>query len=282
MKLIMTKGLPGSGKSTWAKNFCNENPTYVRVNKDSLRTMIASYTLKSENFIVKLRDSIIRTAFTEKKNIVVDDTNLDPKHEFNLRKIANEFNAEFEIKSFLDISMKQCIAQDLKREHSVGEKVIKKMYRHYLAPKRVDPPTYIPKAPSALICDIDGTLAIHVARGPYEMEKCDTDAMDYEILKLVCAFLGMGAEVIFVTGREETYRAKTEAWLRRWMIIDSKNVHMRPAGDHRDDSIIKQEIYDAKIKGKYNVQYVLDDRNRVVEMWRQNGLKCLQVAEGDF
>ena len=57
---------------------------------------------------------------------------------------------------------------------------------------------------------------------------------------------------------------------------------MRTIGDHRSDFIIKQEIYEREFKGKYNVLYVLDDRNQTVNMWRALGLTCLQVAAGDF
>ena len=57
---------------------------------------------------------------------------------------------------------------------------------------------------------------------------------------------------------------------------------MRPEGNNEKDSIIKKRIYEDHIKGKFNVEFVLDDRNQVVEMWRELGLTCLQVAEGDF
>lgn len=57
---------------------------------------------------------------------------------------------------------------------------------------------------------------------------------------------------------------------------------MRPEGDERKDSIVKQEIYEKYIKDRYNVRFVLDDRNQVVDMWREVGLKVLQVAPGDF
>jgi hypothetical protein len=56
---------------------------------------------------------------------------------------------------------------------------------------------------------------------------------------------------------------------------------VRP-GDMRNDSIVKEEIYEEHIKPRFNVRFVLDDRDRVVKMWRENGLKVLQVAEGDF
>lgn len=57
---------------------------------------------------------------------------------------------------------------------------------------------------------------------------------------------------------------------------------MRPEGDIRKDSIVKREIFENYIRDYYNIQFVLDDRNQVVEMWRSLGLKCLQVQEGDF
>ena len=57
---------------------------------------------------------------------------------------------------------------------------------------------------------------------------------------------------------------------------------MRKTGDNRKDAIVKREIYETHIKDKYQVDYVLYDRNQVVEMWRSLGLTCLQVADGDF
>lgn len=56
---------------------------------------------------------------------------------------------------------------------------------------------------------------------------------------------------------------------------------MRPKKDNRKDSVIKKELFD-KIKDKYNIQYVFDDRDQVVEMWRELGLTCLKVADGNF
>lgn len=57
---------------------------------------------------------------------------------------------------------------------------------------------------------------------------------------------------------------------------------MRPEGDKRKDSIVKAELFDKHIKDNYAVDFVLDDRNQVVKMWRDMGLKCLQVAPGEF
>jgi hypothetical protein len=57
---------------------------------------------------------------------------------------------------------------------------------------------------------------------------------------------------------------------------------MRPLGDNRPDEIVKEEMYELHIRGKYNVALVLDDRQKVVDLWRRLGLTCLQVADGDF
>ena len=57
---------------------------------------------------------------------------------------------------------------------------------------------------------------------------------------------------------------------------------MRNANDYRPDEVIKKEIYEREIKGKYDIICVFDDRNKVVDMWREEGFLCCQVADGDF
>jgi hypothetical protein len=57
---------------------------------------------------------------------------------------------------------------------------------------------------------------------------------------------------------------------------------MRKTDDFRKDAIIKEEIYQNEIEGKYNVLFILDDRNSVCDFWRSKGLVCFQVAPGDF
>lgn len=287
MKIMMLKGLPGSGKSTWAKQFVMDNPGWVRINKDSLREMMSSYRPgKDEELILGWRDALIMSALRRGKSVIVDDTNFHPKHEERLKNmIYGEqgledplFICDFEIKMF-DTPLAECIKNDLKRPVSVGEKVIKKMWREFLAPKFAKPVYDLTLKP-ILICDLDGTLAIHNGRNPYDMVKCETDGYSREILDIITS---MNYGVIFVTGREEKWREKTVWWLTNQVVFPfDYQLFMRPTDDHREDSIIKQEIYDREIKGKYNVEFVLDDRNRVVDMWRRNGLTCLQVAEGDF
>lgn len=277
MKLIMCKGLPGSGKSTWAKQMSRNNQQYVRVNKDDIREM-TGYTPHRENMVCTIRDAIVtHVLLVQKKTIIVDDTNFHPKHELRLRELATLCHAEFEEK-FFDVPLEQCIENDLKRVKSVGEKVIRKMWRDYLYQKYPAPP-YRPELPRAIICDLDGTLCLHNGRSPYDTEKCDTDILNEPIRKILKEAT---ARIIFVSGREDKFREKTTAWLWDNYGLPFDGLFMRPTGDMRKDDIVKEEIYLTQIMNKYNVSFVLDDRNRVVDMWRRNGLTCLQVAEGDF
>ncbi|MHB1731979.1 MAG: phosphatase domain-containing protein [Ferrimicrobium acidiphilum] len=285
MKLIITRGLPGSGKSTWAEAQVVADPQMVRVNRDSLRAMMngTRNNAKTEKLIANARDALIRTALSTGRSVIVDDTNLVPSTVERLREIAQEFKASFEVQDFTDVPVQVCIERDLHRERSVGSKVIMRMYRDFLAPK---PAEYNPDPalPSAVICDIDGTLAFNVERSIYDYSKVSTDVPNEPIISLV-RMLATQHEIIFTSGREDVCEADTRAWLAKYVVDtdpDQIKLFMRPANDKRRDAIVKREIFDAHIRDQYRVVYVVDDRNQVVEMWRQLGLTVLQVADGDF
>lgn len=137
--------------------------------------------------------------------------------------------------------------------------------------------------PTAVICDIDGTLAHMVNRGPYDTSRYMEDEPDYfirDIFDSIC--IRNKAANIIVSGRSEDFRDVTERWLHSYGIV-YKHLYMRPSGNKLNDAIVKREIYENLIEPAYNVICVLDDRNRVVNMWRNElGLRCLQVADGDF
>lgn len=135
--------------------------------------------------------------------------------------------------------------------------------------------------PLAIICDIDGTLAHRVDRGPFDWKKVESDTQDFPVGYALEVFNRDGLKVILVSGRDEVCRVETERWLNKYG-IQYEELFMRPEGNNEDDRIIKQRIYESQIKEKYQVVFVLDDRNKVVKMWRELGLKCFQVAEGDF
>ena len=134
----------------------------------------------------------------------------------------------------------------------------------------------------AIICDIDGTLAHMQDRSPYDWDKVSDDVVDKTIKEILRTFYSTSKYAIILTsGRDDVCKQITERWLgKNYIFYDA--LYMRKHNDNRPDEVIKKEIYDKHIKDKYDVVFVLDDRNKVVKMWRDLGLKCLQVAEGDF
>ena len=135
--------------------------------------------------------------------------------------------------------------------------------------------------PLAIICDLDGTLALLNGRSPYDASTCLDDALNVPVAHVVRTYAEAGVAVILISGREARYRKPTEAWLARHD-IPYHALHLRRTRDFRKDAVIKTEIFDAHIRDRFAVIFVLDDRNQVVDMWRGMGLTCLQVAPGDF
>lgn len=128
-----------------------------------------------------------------------------------------------------------------------------------------------------VIVDIDGTVALKGNRSPYDYENVDKDKPNLPIVELV-QYLAEEYTIVFMSGRDDSCREKTKQWLEKWGL--SGNLYMRKTGDYRNDAIIKAELFE-NIKNR-QVAFVLDDRDRVVKMWREKGLTCLQVAEGNF
>lgn len=143
----------------------------------------------------------------------------------------------------------------------------------------------------AIIVDIDGTLANcdhrkhFVEKKPKDWksfyESAVVDEINLWCLDLIRKYEKYGCVIILVSGRPENYRQLTEKWLL-WKVVPIDFLFMRKEGDHRKDYIVKQEIYERKIKGKCDVLFVIDDRKQCVDMWRRLGLVCLQCAEGNF
>lgn len=281
-KLIMCKGLPASGKSTWARDYIATHRGAVRVNRDDLRAQMHNgvFHPKHEKIVKKVQAEIVRTALEAGNDVVVDDTNLHPSNEARYTQMARDLNAEFIVQDFTDVDVETCITRD-KHRGSVGENVIRKMHREFLVPT---PEPQDPTLPRAIIVDMDGTLALMNGRNPYDEATCDQDLVNEPVLNVVRA---MAADpllrVIIMSGRDEGRgRAATMSWIGMHK-VPCDVLYMRPAGDTRKDAVIKRELYDAHVKGRYFVQAVFDDRDSVVRLWRDElGLPTFQVAWGDF
>lgn len=136
--------------------------------------------------------------------------------------------------------------------------------------------------PKAIICDLDGTLALINNRSPFDASKCERDLPNIPILNLVNNYKSLGYKIILLSGRDGTYEFQTKSWLQTNEVLYDA-LWMRKPKDYRKDSIIKEEIFIEKIEDNYYIEFVLDDRNQVVDLWRKKlKLPCLQVFYGDF
>ena len=143
-KIILTRGIQGSGKSTWAKKWVEEDPEHrVRWNNDDFRKMLGPYWIpEREELIHRIMKEAIDNAMLFGYDIVIDNMNLNPKHWNYIQSRIYDFNHDchivssekqytLEFKDFFDVSLEECIERDSKRENPIGEKVITETYDKY-------------------------------------------------------------------------------------------------------------------------------------------------------
>ena len=219
----MTYGLPASGKTTWAKSLQAESPknSVIRINKDDLRTMLSDgiWSGGAEKDIINVRDFLVSYYLTKGLHVIVDDTNLHPKHEVALRELAKVCNAQFVKKDFTDVSFEECLARNKKRGLTVPEKVIADMYKKYVVKEKygnaLDPMVFDEKLHSCVIFDLDGTLAHITDRNPYDGASCMSDVTNKSIEWLFNIVNDSGAKTIIFSGRTGESFKETEKWLKK-------------------------------------------------------------------
>lgn len=275
------KGLPASGKSTYAKKLV-DTENYVRLNKDDLRAMLFNDNYKgtNEKMVLNVRNQIILESLKRNRNVVVDDTNLNPIHVTNITNLVEKLeHVIVEIIPF-DVDINECIDRDKKRKiGKVGKGVIMGMYNQYI--RKTENIPYDESLKNCIIVDIDGTLAKANGRNHYDMTKVSEDLPVDHIITLVQQLESLYFIVVF-SGRSDDCEKDTRKWLINNQ-VPFDQLQMRKFGDMRKDSIIKKELFDKYIRNKFNCAYVIDDRNQVVDMWRNDlGLPCIQVADGNF
>lgn len=298
-KLMCLQGIPASWKTTWAKKFCKRNKNWVRINKDDIRegmwiTYSWTFDKKLEETVVQAERNMVQTLLDSGHNVMVDNTHLlhrythKNKHLDYYEQLAKDNNVRFEVKTFV-VDVDEAIERDKNRKDKdpVGKEVFDKFKKIFIIPtphpinpvfKSIDK-----SLPFAIICDLDWTLAfMNGKRSPYDYSKVEGDDVNH-MLKIMLDVITANAdvEIIFLSGRKEECALETKNWLTQaW--YPNNRLFMRNKGDNRCDSIVKKELYDNSIKWHYNVLAVFDDRNRVVDMWRQEWLPTYQVWYGDF
>lgn len=142
-KIILTRGIPASGKSTWAKQEVLKDPEHsVRINRDDLRNMCGKYWVpERESYIKACKGTILINAINFKFNtIIIDEMNLNPKENGYLKGMISMMNDTFkdnndkyiiEIKDFTNVPLDICLERDSKRENPIGEEIIRGIFNKY-------------------------------------------------------------------------------------------------------------------------------------------------------
>lgn len=281
-----------------------DNPlSHIRVCRDDIRHQFGQYWVPEREWLVTaIEEESVYRALDSGLSVILDATNLNPKTlkkwEDMVTRMKSRNNGttypqiEIEYKRF-DTDLEECLRRDALRGIDCrGEKVIRDFHKRYCTnteTPKIELIVQDPNCPKVIIVDIDGTVAKTNGRGHYEYHKVDTDLPNKPVIERVENYLGEGrGTIIFLSGREDSCRQLTYNWLMRHIVLDPSTdfqLFMRKTGDHRKDCIIKKEIFDAEIKGKYFVEFCLDDRNQVVDLWRAMGLTVHQVCsreEGNF
>jgi predicted kinase len=298
LKLLI--GLPASGKTTYAETLVAQG--WTRINWDEMRIARGMtgkrFSRAEEDAMQKASFEIAEAAGAAGASVVVDNTNLNENTRNRWKGVAQRAKMTYTEEN-LGVSLEECIKRDSERKEGlqVGRAVIERMalFAGLIKFKARD---------RIVLVDMDGTLADcshrrkFISDNNHDWDKFEgplilTDEPREPIVELVRLLnagegdIGdCGFEIVIVSGRQLGRAGKnTVAWLKKHY-IPFKYVFMRQSGDNRPDNLVKKDILDKIVEalpgGKSQIAYVLDDRNQVVEMWRDNGLTCLQVAPGDF
>lgn len=293
MKLLAMRGISGSGKSTYVETLKSQN--WAVVSRDAIReTVFKDYASVDEDAVTAIQDAMIDALLAAGRNVVIDDTNIRIKYLKRFAALAVKHSADFDVKQ-IDVDVATAISRVQFRKAAGGrdvpESVIRKQAQGIKQRVKLDElfdtqefaPYDAPHdKPRAILVDIDGTLAHNNGhRSFYDWAKVYDDEVVWVIADLVNSLAQDGFIIVVMSGRDGSCEAETINWLNDNGIIWDR-LHMREAGDQRKDSIVKMELFDKHVRDDYNVEFVLDDRNQVVDAWRAIGLTCLQVAPGNF
>lgn len=282
LKAIITVGISASGKTTWAREYCKNNSNWVNINRDDIREMLFGkdykFSKKREQEVTEKQRQDILTWESNGANVIISDTNLNKERTKQLVKFLEDLGYEVEIKEF-PIELQDAIKRDLKRENSVGYEVIHRQWKQWLEYTGRKTYTQDEYKPIAILFDIDGTLAnMSGVRGPFDWDKVIHDKPIDVIVDMARGYSNEGYEIVCMSGRDECCESDTRKWLANHMWCYDR-LFMRAVGDTRKDSIVKEELFWENVAPYYNVCAVVDDRPQVCRMWRDLGLKVIQVAD---
>ena len=301
-KLFILVGAPGSGKSTFARYFLRTEDNWIRVNRDDFRLMQFGDSLMIpfyEERISKMVEASVLTLLKSDTNVIIDATNTSLRTIQDMIHTYTEY-ADISFKVF-DLPVDELVKRCDKRYEETGKFISKSVVERNVAnlkhtlekfdfapiPRKVQVATtsYATQdknLPKAVICDLDGTLSLLNGRDPYNAATCDNDLLNEPVAAALKMAKQQGYQVILLSGREDKFREPTVRFLDKHQ-IGYDLLLMRTSNDFRKDNIIKRELFEGEIQGKYFVEFLLDYRNQVLDMLRKDlHLPCFQVNYGDF
>jgi predicted kinase len=304
-KLTIYRGLPASGKSTLAKKKVQElleqGIKAINIDRDIFRLVNGfgiEPTGEFENVITAAQRAIMKQGFLKGWHVIESSTNLRVSYIKEMIEVAEFYGVEVEIID-VNVPIETCIVRDVTRAnqggHYVGEEAIRGIAKRFMpkgkfpAVPKANPPIeaepYIPDItlPTAIIVDIDGTVAEMEGRSPYDYTLVSTDKPKQWVIDRVREANMLGHKIIFMSGREATCVEDTHAWITKYISIEHFELYMRAAGDtKRMDAIVKIELFDKYLRSFYNVLYCIDDRTQVINAYRAMGLNVMDVAGNPF
>lgn len=307
-EIVLTRGLPASGKSTMAHAWVAEDPDWrIRINRDDLRKGAYDKYFglsRHQEQTITLQEEVLVTALLDAGiSPIVDALHLKAAYIKRWYDLGNKLGVPVSVMDAPVLDVETCVLRDSMRDKKVGEEVIRDLARRFynkgklpkLSPNipsaEASGRAYIPdrSLPKAVWVDVDGTLAERVhdlapqpVRGPFDEARVGEDAVIEHIADLVRLLHADGYAIIIMSGRSDACQFETEMWLRD-NDIPYDEIFMRPFGDKRKDSTIKEELFWNNVASHYDVRFALDDRQQVVDHTRDVlKIPVLQVARGDF
>ncbi|ALR71593.1 polynucleotide kinase/ligase [Anticarsia gemmatalis multiple nucleopolyhedrovirus] len=283
-QLLLLIGICGSGKSTFAKKLKN----YLEINRDDMRVKLflngdytklnAFYTQprkcrrSKENQVTNACVKLFEEAARDGLNVVVSDTNLNSTATETWQQLAAKHQYEYKTQ-FMNVSLETALERNFSRSDKfpVNPEIVKRQYKKFLSLigfERYTPPG--DKFPNAVLCDLDGTVALPTNRSFYDFdERVFEDAPRTDVIACVQHLANVhNAVVVFMTGRSIVCEPSTRRWIDAHVKLDSYNLFMRPLGDHCKDSLLKLTLFNKYVRGQFNVVAVFDDRPCVVRTWQ--------------
>ena len=262
-----------------------------------MRNMMGEYWVperENTGIMKTLRASFLNEMMQKGWDIIIDNMNLNPKDWEFYEGVVKSFNEtnfgikyEIEYKDFFT-PVEECIRRDAMRPNPIGEQVIRatwKRYRHFIICKEIEDKfyrikTYDKDKKDCIIVDMDSTLCVNLTKRPFYTDdwadKCLYDTPLIGPISIVRAQKMTGTcDIIIITGRREEGRTQTEEWLKTYNVPYDR-LYMRGTNDFTKGDAFKEKILKTFILPKYNVLFAIDDDDKCVKMFRNNGLICLQ------